>query len=142
MLSQDLPTDSQTVKELELDRLTLSNGTETTVLNTFSVKFNSIFGELETLLNKCGQFTDTTTLFTKHLLSVGGTNDDSGELILVSPLLSTSFNSFFHLLGTGRSHTDFNTSVTFFSKFTSEEFVEFSVEDTVSDLVVCVVCIV
>jgi hypothetical protein len=50
----DLPTDSQTVEELELDRLTLSNGTETTVLNTFSIELNSVLGELETLLNESG----------------------------------------------------------------------------------------
>jgi hypothetical protein len=49
-----LPTDSQTVKKLELDRLTLSNGTETTVLNTLSIKFDSVLGELETLLNESG----------------------------------------------------------------------------------------
>jgi hypothetical protein len=73
----NLPTNGQTVKKLELDRLTLSNGTETTVLNTLSVKFNSVLGELETLLNKCGQFTNTTTLLTKNVLCMSGTDDDS-----------------------------------------------------------------
>jgi hypothetical protein len=72
-----LPTDSQTVEELELDRLTLSNGTETTVLDTFSVKLNSVLGELETLLNESGQFTDTTTLLTENVLGVSSTDDDS-----------------------------------------------------------------
>lgn len=38
------------------------------------------------------------------------------------------------LLGTGRSDTDFNTSITIFSKFTSEELVQFGVEDTIGDL--------
>jgi len=73
----NLPTNSQTVKELELDRLTLSNGTETTVLDTFGIKLNSVLGELETLLNKSGQFTDTATLLTKNVLGVSGTDDDS-----------------------------------------------------------------
>jgi hypothetical protein len=72
-----LPTDGQTVEELELDRLALSNGTETTVLDTFSIKLNSVFGELETLLDKSGQFTNATTLLTKNVLGVSGTNDDS-----------------------------------------------------------------
>jgi hypothetical protein len=70
-------TNSQTVKELELDRLTLSNGTETTVLDTFGIKFNSVLGKLETLLDKSGQFANTTTLLTKNVLSVGGTDDNS-----------------------------------------------------------------
>jgi hypothetical protein len=77
---QNLPTNSQTVKELELDRFTLSNGTETTVLNTFSIEFDSVFGELETLLNKSGQFTNTATLFTENILGVSGTDDDSTKI--------------------------------------------------------------
>ena len=43
--------------------------------------------------------------------------------------------SIYILLGTGRGDTNFDTSITIFSKFTSEEFVKFSVEDTVSDLI-------
>ncbi len=46
-------------------------------MNTFSIEFNSVFRELETLLNKGGQFTNTTTLFTKNVLGVSGTDDDS-----------------------------------------------------------------
>jgi hypothetical protein len=84
-----LPTDSQTVEELVLDRLTLSNGTETTVLNTFGIKLNSVLGELETLLNKSGQLTNTTTLLTKNILGVSGTNDDSNisRISIVPPFL-------------------------------------------------------
>ena len=55
----------------------MGNGTETTVLNTLGVKFNSVLGELETLLDKSGQFTNTTTLLTKNVLGVSGTDDDS-----------------------------------------------------------------
>lgn len=40
-----------------------------------------------------------------------------------------------NLLSTGRSDTDFNTGITIFGEFTSEELVKFSVEDTVSDLI-------
>jgi len=36
-------------------------------------------------------------------------------------------------LGTGMSYTNITTGVTFFGKFTSEEFVKFSAEDTVCD---------
>ena len=127
-----LPTNSQTVKELELDRLTLSNGTETTVLDTFGIKFNGVLGELETLLDKSGQFANTTTLLTKNVLSVSGTDDDSIKLKI-------NFDYFiveilWHLLGTGRSDTDLNTSITIFSKFTSEELVQFGVENTIGDL--------
>jgi hypothetical protein len=41
---------------------------------------------------------------------------------------------FFVLLGTGRGHTDFNTSIAIFSKFTGKVFVQFGVKDTIGDL--------
>jgi hypothetical protein len=46
-------------------------------LHTFGVQFNGVFAKLETLLHQGGQFPDTTTLFTKDVLGVGGTDDDS-----------------------------------------------------------------
>jgi hypothetical protein len=45
-------------------------------LNTLSVKLNGVLGELETLLDEGGQLADATTLLTKNVLGVGGTDDD------------------------------------------------------------------
>ena len=115
-------------------------------MNTFSIKFDSILGELETLLNKSSQFTNTATLFTENVLSVCGTDDDSMNQLVsllyyffyfaVPNTLSSTIDT---LLSTGRGNADFDTSVTVFSEFTSKEFVQFGVEDTIGDLQSCIV---
>lgn len=76
------PANSKTTKELVAERFALSDSRESTVLDFFSVEFERIFGEFESLLNEGGEFTDTTTLLAKDLLSVGGTDDD---LIVIPP---------------------------------------------------------
>jgi hypothetical protein len=90
----------------------LSDSTKTTVVDLFSVQFNSTFRVVETLLNDRGQLTDATTLFTENVLGSGGTDDD---------------------LGTGRSDSDFDSRVTFFSQFSGEKLVQLSVEDSIAD---------
>jgi len=105
-------TDSQAVEKLELDGLALGNGAKTTVLNTLGIELNGVLGELETLLDKGGQLADTATLLTENVLGVGGTDDD---------------------LSASRSDADFNTRVAILGKLTSEELVQFGVENTISN---------
>ena len=45
-------------------------------MNLLGVEFERVFGELETLLDKSGEFTDATTLLTKNFLGVGSTDDN------------------------------------------------------------------
>jgi hypothetical protein len=119
----------------------LSDSAETTVLNTLSVKLNSVLGELETLLDKRSQLADAATFLSENVLGVGGTDDDSMRIQKRKYLnrLSVGIGTGFvkcqiNLLGAGRGNTDLNTRVTIFGELTSEELVKFSVEDTVSDL--------
>ena len=70
------PADSKTTEKLVAEGLALSNSRKTTVLNLFGVEFQGVFGELETLLDKSGEFTDATTLLTKNFLGVGSTDDN------------------------------------------------------------------
>lgn len=126
--------DSQTVKQLELDGFGLGDSAETAVLDTLGVKFDGVFGEAETLLNEGGEFTDTATLLAEDVLGVGGADDDSvAKYISINTALSPHLFSI-HVLGACRSDTDFNASVTVFGQFTSKELVQFSIKDTVSNL--------
>jgi len=104
-------TDSETAKELVSQTLALSDSGQTTVLDLLSVEFEGVFGEFETFLDESSELTDAATLLTKDLLGVGSTDDD---------------------LSAGVSHTNIATRVTLLSKLPSEEFIEFSAEDTVS----------
>jgi hypothetical protein len=81
-------------------------------LNLLSIEFNSSLTELESLLHKCSQLTDSTTLVSEDFLCMGSADDDFGSC---------------------GSDTDFAARVTLFSEFASEEFVEFSEEDSVGD---------
>lgn len=105
-------TDSDSVKELVLQGLALSNGRETTEVDLLGVELDSVLGELETLLDQRGQLADATTLDTKNLLGLGGTDDD---------------------LGTGRGDTDLDTRVTLSSELALEELVQLGVENTIGD---------
>ena len=70
------PADSKTAKEFVSQALALGDRRETTELNLLGVELERVFGELETLLNEGGKFTDAATLLAKDFLSVGGTDDD------------------------------------------------------------------
>lgn len=79
-------------------------------------------------MDECGQFTDSASLFTENFLSVGGTDDDLTEALEFCLIaLATSATN----LGTSVSDTDFTARETFLGEFTSEEFTEFSLENTV-----------
>jgi hypothetical protein len=81
-------------------------------LNLLGIKFNCSLTELESLLHKSSEFTDSTTFVSEDFLSMSSADDDFGSC--------------------GRD-TNFAARVTLFSKFASEEFVEFSEEDSVGD---------
>jgi hypothetical protein len=69
------PTDGETVEELVAERLALSDGGETAVLDLGGIEGNGVLGELETLLDERGELTDAATLLSENLLGVGGTDD-------------------------------------------------------------------
>lgn len=71
-----IPADSKTTKELVPERLALSDGGKTTVLDLFSVELEGVLGELETLLHEGSKLTDAATFLTEDLLGVGGTDND------------------------------------------------------------------
>ena len=105
-------TDSDSVKELVLQGLALGDGRETTEVDLLGVKLDSVLGELETLLDQRGQLTDATTLDTKNLLGLGGTDDD---------------------LSAGGGDADLDTGVTLSSELALEELVQLGVENTIGD---------
>lgn len=105
-------TDGETVEELVSERLALSDGGETAVLDLGGVERDRVLGELESLLDERGELTDAATLLTENLLGVGGSDDDIGD---------------------GGGDADFDTRVTLLGKLTLEELVELGVEDAVGD---------
>ena len=88
--------DSQTTHKFVSQRFTLGNGTETTVSNLFSEKFDLTVFHLESLLDQSSQFSDSLGFFSKNILGTGGQNDDFGSLW---------------------GNSDFDTGVTVFGKF-------------------------
>jgi hypothetical protein len=74
----DSPPDGQTTQKLVPQRLGLSDGGETTVLDLFGVKLQRVLWELEPLGDEGGQLADAATLLTEDILGVGGTDDDLG----------------------------------------------------------------
>ena len=71
-----LPADGETTKKLVAERLALSDGRETTVLDLLSVELKRVVGELEALLDERGELTDAATLLTQNLLGMGSADDD------------------------------------------------------------------
>jgi hypothetical protein len=90
----------------------LSNGTQASLLNLFGVKFDSSFTELESLLHKSSELTDSTAFVAKDFLCMSCTDDN---------------------FGAGRSDADFAARIALFSEFAGEELIEFSEKDTISD---------
>ena len=82
------------------------------MLNLLSIKFNGSLTELESFLHKSSEFTNPTSLVSEDFLSMSSADDDFGSC---------------------GSDADFAARVTLFSEFASEEFVEFSEEDSVGD---------
>ena len=59
-----VPANGKTTEELVTERLSLSNGTETSVGNLLSVKLNTVLRESESLLHKRCQLPDSPPLLT------------------------------------------------------------------------------
>ena len=108
------PSDGETVEELVSERLALSDGGQTAVLDLGGVQGDRVLRELEALLDERSELADAATLLSKNLLCVGGTDDDVGD---------------------GRRNADLDTRVTLLSKLALEELVQLGVENTV-----CVGC--
>lgn len=153
--------DGKTVQELVAERLALSDGGQTTVLDLGGVERDRVLGELEALLNEGGELADAATLFTENLLGVGGTDDcrsisipflflavlqifHASTLPLCNPTTQRNANFPFHRIsksqqgqrtdiGHGRSDADLDARVTLLSKLALEELVQFGVENTVGD---------
>ncbi|EEQ39044.1 conserved hypothetical protein [Clavispora lusitaniae ATCC 42720] len=104
--------DWQTTQQLSLQSLGLDSSRKSSLFNSLSVDDNTVLRQLESLDNQRSQFVDSSTLLTQNTLGVRSLNNDFS-------------------LGVGLS--DLNTSVTLFGQFSGEEFVQFGVEDTVSD---------
>ena len=81
-----LPADREAVEELVPQTLTLGDSGKTAILNLFSVHFERVFGEAETLLNESGKFTDPAALFTQDFLRVSCTNNNLADDDMVKPL--------------------------------------------------------
>jgi len=109
---QDIPSDSQSSQEFVSQTLALGNGGQTTLLNLLGIKLNCSLTELESLLHKRSEFTDSSSLVTEDFLSMRSADDD--------------------FCSCGRD-TDFAARVALFSEFAGEEFIEFGEEDSVGD---------
>ena len=104
--------DSQAVEELVAERLALSDGGETAVLDLGGVQRDRVLGELEALLDEAGELTDAAALLAQNLLGVCGADDDVGD---------------------GGRDADLDAGVTLLSELALEELVQLGVEDTVGD---------
>jgi len=81
-------------------------------LDLGGIEGDGVFGELESLLDEGGEFADSSSLLAENFLCVGGANDD---------------------IRNGGCDADFDSRVSFLSKFTLEELVQFGVKDTICD---------
>ena len=75
-----------------------------------SIELDGSLWEVESLLNKASQFSDSSSLFSENILGSGGHDDD---------------------LGSCWSHTDLNTGVTILGQLLGEEAVQFGLEHTI-----------
>jgi hypothetical protein len=103
---------SETVEELVSEGFALCDGGETAILDFGRIERDGVFWELESLLDEGGEFTDSSSLLAENFLCVGGSDDDIGD---------------------GGCDTDFDSRVSFLSKFALEKLVQFGVEDTICD---------
>jgi|SRR5271170_8139363 len=107
-----LPSNSQSSQKFVPQTFALSNGTQTSLLNLFGIKFNSSFTEFESLLHKSSEFTDSAAFVTEDFLCMSCTDDD---------------------FGAGWSDTNFAARIALFSEFPSEELIQFGEEDAIGD---------
>ena len=82
-------------------------------------------------MNERGEFTDAAALLSKDLLSVRRANDDLYMVSIRNPTINTKGCN--TDLSASMRYSNITTRVTLLSQFTSEEFIEFSTENTISD---------
>ena len=102
----------QSSKELELEGLGLGLGTESPVVHALGVQFHSSIGKVEALLNDRGEFANAAVVLTEDVLGVRGTDDEFGAV---------------------RGGADLDSGVSLGGQFGNQEFVQFSIKDTVGD---------
>lgn len=66
---------SQSIEKLVSERLALSNGRKTTVLNLGCIQGDGVFGKLEAFLDQGGEFSNASALFAQNFLGVCCTDD-------------------------------------------------------------------
>jgi hypothetical protein len=66
-----LPSNSETSDQFVSERFSLSDGTETTVSDSFGVEFDGSFREIESLLDDSGQFSDSSSFVSQDSLGSG-----------------------------------------------------------------------
>jgi hypothetical protein len=71
--------DGETTEELVSEGFALSDSRKAAILNLLGVQLERVFGESESFLYERRQFANTTSLLTKNLLCVRGTDDDLRE---------------------------------------------------------------
>jgi len=104
--------DGDGVVQFEFEGLSLGSSANTSVLNSGGEQFNGIFGVVESLLDQSSQFSD----------SLSGLSDNLVQ--------SSNMNSDFRFDGGG---TNFDTSITVLGQRSGQKFVQFSLEDSISD---------
>ena len=97
----DSPPDGQTSQKLVPQRLGLSDGGKSSVLDLFGVELQRVLGELEPLGDQGGQLPDPPALLSEDILGVGGTDDDLGLGVGGSDL-TTGVTLLGELTGAGR----------------------------------------
>ena len=70
------PTHGKSTDKLVTERLGLSDGAETAGSDLFGVQLNGVLGEVETLLNDGGEFTNATAPLAQNIQGTGGEDDD------------------------------------------------------------------
>jgi hypothetical protein len=99
-------------EEFEAKRLALSDGRQATVFHLFCIQLNGTLGKAESFLNDGREFTDATSILPQDLLSACGTDDDFGAL---------------------GCDAHFNARVAILGEETGQEFIQFSIKDTIGD---------
>ena len=97
-------------------------------MDLLGIQFQRVVRELESFLDKSGEFTNATSFLSENFLSVGGTNDNLSIL--------NDWRSYVDLetyLSTGMGDTDVTARVALLGKLSGKEFVQFSTEHTISN---------
>jgi len=102
----------KTAEQLVLQRLSLSNGTETTSTDLLGVQLDCVVVKVKALLHDGGELANASALLAQDLLGLGGQDND---------------------LSAGGRDTHLDTTVAVFGELLGEELVKFGLEDTAID---------